>query len=40
MKKLNCENVSVLNIDAKKLNEQFEENYFDAILFDAPCSGE
>lgn len=40
MKKLNCENVSVLNIDAKKLNEQFEEAYFDALLFDAPCSWE
>jgi 16S rRNA C967 or C1407 C5-methylase (RsmB/RsmF family) len=40
MKKLSCENVQVFNIDAKKLIEQFEESYFDAILFDAPCSGE
>jgi len=40
MKKLSCENVEVLTLDACKLSEKYKENTFDAILFDAPCSGE
>lgn len=36
LEKQHCENVKTLNMDARKLNE--EETY-DAILLDAPCSG-
>lgn len=36
LEKQHCKNVKTLNMDARKLNE---EETFDAILLDAPCSG-
>ncbi len=36
LSKQHCENVKTLNMDARKLSE---EESFDAILLDAPCSG-
>lgn len=36
LEKQHCNNVKTLNMDARKLNE---EETFDAILLDAPCSG-
>lgn len=40
VKKQGCSNVEIIWIDARKLDEKYKEESFDAILFDAPCSAE
>lgn len=40
LKKLWCDNVEVVWIDALELPQKYPEESFDVILFDAPCSGE
>ena len=38
-KRLHLKNIEAIQLDARKVSEQFEENSFDKILVDAPCSG-
>ncbi|MDF2556276.1 MAG: rRNA methyltransferase [Bacillales bacterium] len=38
-KRLHLKNIEPFQLDARKISEKFEENTFDKILVDAPCSG-
>lgn len=38
-KRLGCDQIKLIEKDARELNEVFEPKYFDKILIDAPCSG-
>ena len=40
LKKMGCTNVEVISADAKDLYLKYAPEYFDALLFDAPCSSE
>ncbi|WP_419888536.1 16S rRNA (cytosine(967)-C(5))-methyltransferase RsmB [Neobacillus niacini] len=38
-KRLGLGNIRTISMDSRKAGEQFQEEYFDRILLDAPCSG-
>ncbi|MDQ1003777.1 16S rRNA (cytosine967-C5)-methyltransferase [Neobacillus niacini] len=38
-KRLGLGNIRTITMDSRKAGEQFQEEYFDRILLDAPCSG-
>ncbi len=40
IKRQGCQNVKCIKWDAKNLKNTFEENYFDIIIADLPCSAE